>query len=67
MASHRTHYENGCKFGRETLPNGRKLGDTLVKFNASRFAYRCQACNKAAFQDGYDIQTEKEAAEKEAG
>jgi len=56
MAQHRTHYENGCKTGQKEVGSGRRIGIPLVEFHATKFASRCQACERSALRDGFKIE-----------
>lgn len=46
MSQHKTHYENGCKFGRIVIQGGRKMGVPLHDFYKSLTP--CAACERKA-------------------
>ncbi|WP_186058662.1 hypothetical protein [Burkholderia gladioli] len=56
MAQHRTHYEKGCKTGQKSAGSERRIGLPLLAFHATKFAERCQACERAALRDGFKIE-----------
>ncbi|AAT37762.1 gp70 [Burkholderia phage BcepB1A] len=58
MAQHRIHYEQGCKTGQKSAGNGHRIGLPLVKFHATNFETRCQACERAALRDGFQLEPE---------